>query len=1048
MKQYPALTRPLIAIAIPLVILVAGVICLLKLPIAQYPDLVPPSVAVTAVFPGASPQVMTDLVAAPLESALSSIPDVWYMISTSSASGVMTLRLTFRLGLEPEVAENRVNQKAQAALASLPEEVRRNGLSVTAGNGSFFQIVTLSSPDGRYDSLFLNDYAQLNILNKLRKIKGLASAELLIPEEKALRIWFDPGKLAVTGLTAGDLVASIREFNSQFAAGSFGLEPAPDGQGMTWLTSTTGRLTTPGDFENIIVRVGDKGEIVRLGDVAEVTNGAADYSVKARLNGAPVSGISLSLAPGANALDTANEVRETMEQAQADFPEGMEWDIPYDVTVFVRLSIEEVIHTLLEALVLVVLVIFLFLHNFKATLIPALAVPVAIVGTMIGLKLLGFSINLLTLFALVLSIGIVVDDAIVVLENAERLYREGGRTPWEATNQAMHEVASPVIAIVLVLAAVFIPVSFVGGLTGEMFKQFGLTITLSVAISGLVALTLTPVMCASLIGGHESRGVLKLLGDFIERILGLVTIVYLKLVSLFVRSAALTVLVLLIALASLGYLMKTLPQGLVPQEDQGFVIAMAKLPDGASMPRTDKVLSQLSDNLTQNPHVNKVLAIAGLDLLGGTGSKGDTGVAFVMLKPWDERPGPEASAEAMTGEIFGHNFTGPEGLVVAFSPPPIVGLGTVGGLEGYLTAPAGTSPEEIVAKGQLLTQAAKENPVLASLSISLSLSTPTIKLDLDVDKSRLMGVWPADVYQTLAAGLSGIYVNDFALDGHTYKVIIQSGSQYRLNPGSIDQYYVKSRLGAMVPLANLIKEDISSGPFSLDRFDGQPAARFSAQAKPGFSNLSAMSAIEETAVKALPQGWSVAWSGGSYQEKVGGGINYMALVLAMALVYLILTLQYENLRLPLVALMGTPFALLGACLVVWGMGFQNDLYVQVAMVTLIGLSVKNSILMAEFAFQELKNGTPIAEAAMQAASKRFRPILMTSMAFILGCLPLSMSSGAGSASRHVLGGSLIGGMLFGTLVAPVILPGFISMLMKGSVSKSKKNNSPPALVQN
>ncbi|MDR1677435.1 MAG: efflux RND transporter permease subunit, partial [Deltaproteobacteria bacterium] len=797
MKQYPALTRPLIAITLPLVILVAGAICLFKLPIAQYPELVPPSVTVTAVFPGASPQVMTDLVAAPLESALSGIPDVWYMISTSSASGVMTLRLTFKLGLDPELAENRVSQKAQAALSGLPEEVRRQGLSITAGNGSFFQIVTLSSPDGRYNSLYLNDYATLNVLNKLRKIKGLSSADLLIPEERALRIWFDPAKLAVTDLTPGDLVSSIREFNAQFAAGSFGLEPAPNGQGMTWLTATTGRLTTAQDFENIIVRVGQQGQIVRLGDVAEVSEGAADYSVKARLNGAPVAGISLCLAPGANALETAATVREVMEEAKANFPEGVEFDIPYDVTVFVKLSIEEVIHTLLEALILVILVIFLFLHSFKATLIPALAVPVAIVGTMIGLQLLGFSINLLTLFALVLSIGIVVDDAIVVLENAERIYREGKLTPWEATNQAMHEVASPVIAIVLVLAAVFIPVSFVGGLTGEMFKQFGLTIALSVAISGLVALTLTPVMCAYLLGGQAQRGIFKSLGDLVEFILDKVTNFYLKLVTVFVKSSVLAILALLITVGLLGYLMKTLPQGLVPQEDQGFVIAMAKLPDGASMPRTDAVLTGLSDELSKNPYVNKILSIAGLDLLGGTGSKGDTGVAFIMLKPWAERKSPQASAEAITGEVFAQNFRSTEGLQVAFSPPPIVGLGTVGGLEGYLTAPGGTSAEEIVQKGQLLNQAAHDNPSLANLSMSLSLSTPTVMLNLDVDKARLMGVWPADVYQTLAAGLSGIYVNDFVLDSHTYQVIIQSGAEFRLNPSSIDHYYVKSRYGSM-----------------------------------------------------------------------------------------------------------------------------------------------------------------------------------------------------------------------------------------------------------
>jgi multidrug efflux pump len=791
-------------------------------------------------------------------------------------------------------------------------------------------------------------------------------------------------------------------------------------------------LGSVADLENVIVRVGENGEIARLGDVARVELGAAEYNVQARLNGQPLSGISLTLAPGANALSVADSVEAALKEAEKNFPYGVSYDIPYDVTKFVRLSVEEVFHTLLEAIILVVIVIFVFLHRVKATAIPTLTVPVSIVGTLAGLYLMDFSINLLTLFALVLSIGIVVDDAIVVLENAERIFKGGGMTSRQAVNQAMKEVASPVVIIVLVLCAVFIPVSFVGGLTGEMFKQFGITIALSVAISGFVALTLTPFMCEKLMGEEKKLGrIREFLNSVFEGAFAFVLRIFLACVRFFLRFQLLAVLLFLVCLGAAVLLFRTIPQGLVPAEDQGMLITMAQLPPGASMPRTAKALESLEERLRQNPHVDKVLTIAGMDLLGGAGAKGDAGVAFVILKPWDERKTPDASADAVAGYIFAQNALSPEGLFIPFSPPAIVGLGTVGGLSGYLVAPKGTPPEEMIAAGEKLSEAvAAEGEALAGLRLDLAMNVPTVRLSLNVDKAKLMGVSPPAVYEALAAGLSGAYANDAAIGGKSYKVMLQSDSKFRARPSDMDEYYVRGSSGKLVPVAELVDQKLEAGPFSLNRFNAKPAASFSAMARPGRSDLDAIAEIERIAGETLPQGWEIGWSGSSFQEKMGGGINYMALVLALVLVYIILAVHYENFILPSAVLPSIPFALLGALLSVALLGAQNDVYVQVSMVTLIGLAVKNAILLTDFSFDKMKEGVSPAEASLEAAKERFRPIVMTSLAFILGCLPLFLATGAGAAARKVLGGSIIGGMILVTVMGPIIIPALIALVMK------------------
>lgn len=1019
------LRRPVLAIVISLVIVILGALALQRLPVAQYPDLVPPAVSVTAIYPGASPEVISQVVAAPLEQAVNGAKDLLYLQSTCSANGVMSMTATFGLGTDPEVAGSRVSNLVQGALAGLPDEVRRLGVSVTSGSGAFLMIITLSSPDGRYDSLFLNNYAALNVIDQLKRIPGVASAGSLISEEYSMRVWFDPAKLAAFSLTPQDVARAVQEQNAQYAAGTVGLQPAPDDLKMTWLISTQGRMATEEEFRDIIVRVDDKKGIMRLRDVARVELGAADYGVRSKLNGQPVAGISISLTPGANALQTADLIEARMRELSRDFPPGMEHAIPYNVTTFVRISIEEVVHTLFEAMALVALVIFVFLQNPRATLIPCIAVPVAIVGTFAGMDLLGFSVNTLTLFGMVLAIGIVVDDAIVVLENVERIMHDEGLSPREATSKAMREVTGPVIAIVLVLCAVFVPVSFMGGMTGEMFRQFGITISLSVVISGIVALTLSPVMCGRLLKSrHGTEG--RLARGFNRAFEGL-TSAYLAGVRLVLRSNVLAVLVMCLLGWGTWELLHRVPEGLAPDEDQGYIIAVAMLPDGAAMPRTDKVLDHLSATMLADPSVDSVLTIAGTDLLGGTGTLGSAGAAFIMLKPWDERTAAGQSSQALAGKVFGIGVT--DGMLAAFNPPPIVGLSTVGGLEGFLQNNVGATVEDMAAQAARLGEAAAARPELRGVGSSLRLGTPKVFVQLDVEKAKLMGVAVGDVYQAMSSTLSGSYINDFTLHGRAFKVYLQAESMFRAGPEDLESIFVRSRAGDMIPLANLITTQTTSGAFALTRFNGVPAARLTGQAAPGYSNLQAMAALEELVRSELPAGYSLAWSGSSYQEKAGGGTNYMALLLGLGLVFLILAAQYESWTLPTAVILAVPFALFGAMATIFVLGYANDIYVQVAMVTLIGLAAKNAILIVEFAAVELAAGRSPAEAALEAARLRFRPIMMTSLAFILGCVPLVTSSGAGSGSRHVLGSSIIGGMVAATLISPIFVPWFFKVVM-------------------
>ncbi len=1025
MGEFYFLKRPVLAMVFSLCILGVGLLSLNKLPVAQYPELVPPSISVMAVYPGAGPEVISELVAAPLEQELNGVEDLLYIQSTSAASGMMSMTVTFALGVNPETAANRVNNRVQRTLARLPEEVRRFGVTVTAGSGSFLQIITLSSPDGRYDSLFLNNYAAVNVTDKLKRIPGVASATPLISEEYSMRIWLDPAKLAAMNVTPQDIASAVQEQNAQYAAGTVGLQPVPESVAMTWLVSTQGRLVTEQEFSDIVIRADKEKGIMRLGDVGTVELGAADYSVRSKLNGKPVAGISISLSPGANALATADAITQVMDELRKDFPPGMEYGIPYDVTTFVRLSIHEVVKTLFEAMVLVAVVIFFFLQSVRATLIPCIAVPVAILGAFACMYVLGFSINTLTLFGMVLSIGIVVDDAIVVLENAERIMHERSVGAREATSIAMREVTGPVIAIVLVLCAVFVPVSFMGGMTGEMFRQFGITVALAVAISGVVALTLTPVMCAAMLRPHTST---NMFFTAFNRSFAWFTEIYVGAVRAVLRHPLIGVVCFVGVLLCVWQLFSRIPQGLAPDEDQGYIIAAAILPEGSTMPRTDATLDALTEKMLQDKSVSGILTIAGQDLLGGSGSLGSMGAAFIMLNPWETRKTPDTSSGAMVGKVFqaGHGIT--DGIVAAFNPPPIVGMSTVGGLEGYLQNFTGASLEEMAAMGRKLSQKAAAHPALRGVSSSFNLGTPKVFLELNREKAKLLNVHVGEVYQAIATYLSGSYINDFTLHGRAFKVYMQADSRFRANPSDLASFHVRSRDGEMIPLDNLVSYAVGSGAFTITRFNGVPAARISGQAAPGFSNSQAMSDLEDLVRSELPKGYSLAWSGSSFQEKTSGGTNYLMLVLGLGLVVLILAAQYESWFLPAAVVLAVPFALFGCLLTIFCVGYANDIYVQIAMVTLIGLAAKNAILIVEFAHAEFASGKSAIDSAINAARLRFRPIVMTSLAFILGCVPLVLTSGAGAGSRHVLGSSIIGGMVAATVISPIFVPWFFVLV--------------------
>ncbi len=1013
--------RPIFASVLSAFIVIAGLAALRVLPVAQYPDILPPEVDLQAFYPGANAETVAETVAAPLEQAINGVDNMLYVRSASAGNGSLGMTITFAIGTDPDLAAINVNNRVQSALSQLPEEVRRQGVSVRKRSTSFLQIIALDSEDPRFDAVFISNYALLNVLDELRRVPGVGDAQIFGAKDYSIRIWLRPDRLAQLGLTPSDVAAAVREQNAQFAAGRVGEEPTRGDADFTFSVTTLGRLAEPEQFEDIVVRTTEAGGIVRLKDVARVELGSREYSFSAARNGKPTVPIGIFLKPGANALEVGDAVRARMIEMQRSFPAGLDWSIPYDTTVYVKVSIVEVVKTLAEAMLLVFAVVFLFLQNWRATLIPMLAVPVSLIGTFAAMLLLGFSVNTLTLFGMVLAIGIVVDDAIVVLENVERIMAGEDLSPRDATVKAMDQVTRPVIAIVFVLTAVFLPVAFLGGLVGEMYRQFAITIAVSVAISGFVALTLTPALCASLLRHEDavSHGWLSGFEAWFARMTGR----YARGVAFMMRHGALTLALFgVMIVATLG-LVRAVPAALAPAEDQGYVMVIPILQDAASLRRTEAVNAQLTESLLAHPAVEQVMTFSGLDVLTFS-LRTNTGITWVNLKDWSERAGEELSARGVAGYVFGVGSQIKDAFVLAFEPPPIEGLSMTGGFDGFVQSRGGGDYKQLEAAVQQLVAAANQRPELAGVTTSYSASVPQIRIDLDREKAKLLGVNVAEVFETLQSTFGALYVNDFNRSGRVFRVHLQSEAEFRAHPDDIRDVYVRTGGGELIPLTALVTVREVTGPEIIERYNVFPSAKILGGPAPGYSSGQALAIMEQVAQESLPDGYALEWTGTSFQEKATGGASQTVFLVGVLMVLLVLAAQYERWTLPFAVILAVPFAAFGAFLAVFLRGLENDIYFQIGLVTLVGLASKNAILIVEFAQMKVQEGMSVDEAAIEGAKLRFRPIVMTSLAFILGVTPLALSSGAGAASRHSIGTGVIGGMLAATFIATFFVPVF------------------------
>ncbi len=1018
--------RPVFAWVISILIMGIGVLSILNLPIAQYPEIAPPSVRISAQYPGASAETVANTVTQIVEQQMTGLDGMRYMSSSSTSAGTSSITLTFESGTDPDVAQVQVQNKLSQATALLPETVQRQGVTVEKASSSFMMVIALISEDGNMDQADLSDYLNSNLVDEFSRIEGVGGAQVF-GAQYAMRIWLDPSKLSAFEMTPSDVVGAVSAQNAQISAGAFGTLPAPEGQQLNATITAQSLLRTPEDFRNIVLRSETDGGLVLLKDVARVEVGAENYSTIARYNGKPSSGMALQLASGANALDTAERVKQRIEEYSEFFPEGVSYVIPYDTTPFIEISIHEVQKTLIEAIVLVFFVMLLFLQNIRATIIPTLAVPVVILGTFAILAMAGFTINTLTMLAMVLAIGLLVDDAIVVVENVERIMEEEGLSPREATRKSMGQITGALVGIALVLSAVFVPMAFFGGSTGIIYRQFSITIVSAMGLSVLVALTLTPALCATILKSkdahHSNRGPLGWFNKGFDKLTG----GYAGTVGHIIKRP-LRMLVVYVALGyAMVFLFNNTPTGFLPDEDQGILMTLIQGPTGATAERTLDVVEQVQDHFaSETEAVDSMFGVVGFSFAG---QGQNMGLAFVRLKDWSERPSPAQSVQAVAGRAFPAFMGIRDAQVFPIVPPAVIELGNVSGFDFYLQAQGGQTHEQLLTARNQLLGMASQSPLIASIRPSGLEDAAQFNLDIDWRAAGAMGVTPTNVGNTLSIAWAGQYVNDFNDNGRIKRVYVQGEADSRATPSDLEKWRVRNANGDLVPFANFTKEEWTYGPQGLNRYNGVPSMQLQGSPAPGVTTGEAMAEIEQLASQ-LPPGYQIAWTGLSLEERDSGGSAPLLYGLSLAAIFLCLAALYESWTIPFSVMLAMPIGVLGTMGAAYWFGFENGVFFQVGLLTVIGLTGKNAILIVEFARERYEAGEELLVAVKEAARQRFRPIIMTSLAFSLGVVPLVLSSGAGAGGRQAVGSAVLGGTITGTVLGVLFVPLFFVVVMK------------------
>ncbi|MDC3191871.1 efflux RND transporter permease subunit [Pseudoalteromonas elyakovii] len=1032
--------RPIFAAMLSLIFLIAGAISLFQLPVSEYPEVVPPTVVVTANYPGANPTVIAETVATPLEQEINGTENMLYMFSQATSDGRMTLTVTFALGTDLDRAQVQVQNRVNSALPRLPQEVQRLGVVAEKSSPDLTMVVHLYSPEKTHDTTYLANYADLYIKDQIARLGGVGDVQMFGGGQYSMRVWLNPDALSARDLTAMDVVNALRAQNQQVAAGSLGAQPTSKSNQFQILMNVKGRLSSQEEFENVIIKVGEQGQLTRLSDVARLELGQNTYALRAMLDGQPALAMPIFQRPGSNAIELSDQVRETMKVLSKDFPAGVEYDIVYDPTVFVRGSIDAVIKTLLEAIALVVIVVVVFLQTWRASVIPLIAVPVSLIGTFAVMQWLGVSINTLSLFGLVLAIGIVVDDAIVVVENVERNI-EQGLSPLEATRVAMTEVTGPIIAIALVLCAVFIPTAFITGLSGQFYKQFALTITISTVISAFNSLTLSPALSALLLKGHDAKPdrLTKLLnrvfGNWLfkpfNRLFDKGANGYEKLVQKLIRMSVIVLVAYVALVGGTVKLFDTVPGGFIPQQDKQYLVAVAQLPDAASLDRTQEVVQEMEKIALQVPGVANTVSFPGLSVNGFTNSP-NSGIVFTPLAPFEERQDPSMSAMAIAAQLNQKFASIDEAFVAVFPPPPIQGLGTTGGFKLQIEDRANKGFEALFNSLQATIAKAQQDPALMGLYSSFRIQVPQMDIDIDREQALIQGIPLDEVFNALQVYLGSVYVNDFNLFGRTYQVNAQADADYRQDPDQILNLKVRNRMGEMVPLGSVLTVTPTTGPDRVMHYNGYPTAELNGSPAPGYSSDQAQHAIEAILADTLPNGIEFEWTEVTYQQILAGNTMVYVFPLVVLLVFMVLAAQYESLRLPLAIILIVPMTIFSALLGVWLVGDDNNIFTQIALIVLVALASKNAILMVEFARDQHKTGLSHLEAIIKACRLRLRPILMTSIAFTAGVVPLVLATGAGAEMRHAMGNAVFSGMIGVTVFGLLFTPVFYMLVTKKS----------------